>query len=433
MAVSADVTSGDRADRADPSGPGTGGRPGAPRASVVVPRWGTGGEEELATGALVAALARTHGVEIIVLRGSGRGRYGDGAAEVVEVGGEPPDAPVRAVVRRAIAAAAAAGGRPAGWLPEPARTVLEGPCGAAWEAAYGHVTAQRPAAVVLAGADLGPGLDLFALLGPRTRRAALPLADHRMDLLAGTAEVLRAADVVLATGPADRAWLEAQSGSACTDVGVHLGRGTAAPADLPPALRAAPGAGGEVPPGAGDAGYVAVVDSLAPAGAWANVPEVAPGAGGAARTAAWLGSALRPYPVVAIDGGDLVTWERGRPVRRPLEGRGQRDAVVASARAVVAVEPGPVLAVSVLTSLLHSRPVVTAAGTLGAAHVRESSGGVVVEGDAQLLDAVRELADDPRTARSLGCAGARWAGPRYDDAQSYAARVGDALAPGGGR
>ena len=431
MAVPADATSADRAHRADPSGQGTGGRPGGPRASVVVPRWGTGGEEELATGALVAALARTHAVEIVVLRGSGRGRYGDGTAEVVEVGGEPPDAPVRAVVRRAIAAAAAAGGRPAGWLPEPARTVLEGPCGAAWEAAYGHVTAQRPAAVVLAGADLGPGLDLFALLGPRTRRAALPLADHRMDLLAGTAEVLRAADVVLATGPADRAWLEAQSGSACTDVGVHLGRGPAAPADLPPALRAGSGVG-DVPRGAGDAGYVAVVDSLVPAGTWANVPEGVPGAG-AARTAAWLGSALRPCPVVAIDRGDLVAWDRGRPVRRPLAGRGQRDAVVAAARVVVAVEPGPVLAVSVVTSLLHSRPVVTTEGTLGAAHVRESTGGVVVDGDAQLLDAVRELARDPRTARSLGCAGARWASPRYDDAQSYAARVGDALAPGGGR
>lgn len=380
-------------------------------AVVVVPSWDTGTEAEVAVRSLAGVLARTHRVEVLVLAGTGSGLRRDGALQVVDLAAAPADTPSRAIVAHALRAAAAAGGRPAGWLPEPAATVLDAPAAAGWAAARAHLAGQEPDLVVLAGLAGRHGLDLVGELPAGTPTLALPLVGHGTELPLDALAVLQSVGTVLATSPTEAGWLAGPTGRAVVDIGTHL------PAN-PYAVRE--------PPAMVEAGnYVAVVDAVTAVGDSALAhdrtgrrygPTVALGA--------WLQSAVQPMAVAAVDGADVITWRRGHGQQHTVvTSRSDLWRMVAFARMVVVVDPDPVLARSTLEVLLHGTPAVVPAGTLAAGHVAESAGGLVVDGDAELLAAVRALVDDSGAAATLGRAGQQWALPRFGDLDAYTRRV----------
>lgn len=380
-------------------------------ATVVVPAWDTGSEAEVAVRALAGVLARTYRVDVVALRGAGRPPRRDGALQVVELTGEPVDATTRAVVRRALAEAATGTGRPADWLPEPAATVLGGPEAHAWQLAADHVAGHRPSVVVVAG-TLDPGaLEVLDAAPTGTTTVALPLCG--CPAAAGSVDrtVLRKAGTVLATGPAEAAWLAEVAGAPVTEVGTHL------PAN-PFAVREPPAM---LPAGA----YVAVVDAVTAVGDSALAHDrTGRRYGPTLAVGAWLQGALAPVPVAAVDGPDVITWQRGHAEQHTVvTSRSDLWRVLAFARAVVVVDPGPVLARSTLETMLHGTPVVVPAGSLAAGHVAAANAGLVVSSDAERLAALRALVDDPAAAATLGEAGQRWALPRYGDIDAYARRL----------
>lgn len=389
------------------------------RAVLVAPSWDRVGEAALAMRSLAGVLARTHQVEVAVLSGTGRPPYRDGALEVVELGVRPTDDDTVAVVGQMLADAAVAVGRPPGWLPEPAATALGGHRQLAWSALIRRLAASPPDLVVLAQ-PTGPGpLDLLATLPRSTSTVALALVGSSVDD-ADTLVALRSAGEVAATSAAEEATLAA-AGVAATDIGVHL------PVN-PFALREPVAM---LPAGT----YVLVVDEVAAVGdsatAHAHAAPASPSA--AVTTAAWLQAALDPVVVAAVDQADLVTWERGHPRRHPVvTSRVDLWRAMAFARVVVAVEPGRLVARSVLEALLHATPVVAPAGTLAAAHVDAAAGGLVVSGDGDRLAAVRVLLDDADRAAEVGRAGQAWALPRFGDLPAYTDRVARLVASAAG-
>lgn len=405
-----------------PAGTGPDPRPPAPlrwaepesRAAIVVPTWDTGTEGEVAVRALAGVLARSHRVDVVVRHGTGRPPRRDGALQVVELTGEPPSAATRAVLRQALAAAAADARRAPDWLPEPAATILDGPEAHAWQLAAEHVERTRPQVVVVAG-GLGAGaFDVLDAAPDPAATVALPLVGLGSDAGDATRDVLRTAGTVLATSSTEAAWVRAAAGVDAVEVGTHL------PAN-PFSLSEPPGM---VAPDA----YVAVVDAVGAVGDSALAHDRVSGRRGPAVTVGgWLQSALHPMAVAAVDGADIVTWQRGHAEAQPVvTSRSDLWRLLAFARAVVVVEPGPVLARSTLEALLHGTPVVTPAGTLAAGHVTASGGGLVADGDAELLAAVQVLVADGDAAATLGAAGQHWALPRYGDVDAYARRVAEA-------
>lgn len=380
-------------------------------AVVVVPEWDTGTEAEVATRSLAGVLARHHRVEVLVLSGRGGPPRRDGALQVVDLAARPPDTATRAVVGEALRDALAAGGLPPDRLPEPAATVLGVPAAAAWQAALAHVADRRPDVVVLAG-SLGAGaLDLAAALPAGATTAALPLAGHGRPLPGDTVALLRSVGTVLASSPTDAARLAAETGVAPVDVGAHL------PAN-PYAVREPPAM---LPAGE----YVAVVDAVTAVGDSAMAHDRGGRRyGPSVATGAWLQGALAPVPVAAVDGPDIVTWQRGHGQQHTVvTSRSDLWRVLSHARVVVVVDPDPVLARSVLETLLHGTPVVVPAGTLAAGHVAESAGGLVAGDDGEVLAAVRALVDDDGAAAAVGRSGQAWAMARFGDLDAYRRRV----------
>lgn len=392
----------------------------AASAVVVVPEWDTGTEAEVAIRSLAGVLALHHRVEVLVRSGGGGPPRRDGALEVVDLAARPPDTATRAVVGEALRAALVAGGLVPDRLPEPAATVLGVPAAAAWQAALAHLAGRHPDVVVLAG-PLGDGaLDLVAALPRDTTTAALPLAPHGRPLDGDTLALLRSVGTVLATSPTEAARL-ADAGVDAVDVGTHLPANPYAVRE-PPAMLAA----GE---------YVAVVDAVTAVGDSAMAHDRGGRRyGPSVDTGAWLQGALAPVPVAAVDGPDIVTWDRGHGQQHTVvTSRSDLWRVLSHARAVVVVDPDPVLARSTVEALLHGTPVVVPAGTLAAGHARQSAGGLVVSDRGELLAAVRALMDDEQAAATLGRAGQQWALARFGDLDGYRRRVGDALGvPTGG-
>jgi hypothetical protein len=413
---------GSRADAPGEPGAGVGGRsirwrqPDR-RAVVVTPTFEPQGELAVAVRTLAGLLAQHYRVEVAVLSGAGRPPHRDGALEVVELGAVPGDVAAAAVVGELLAEAAAATGRPHHQLPEPAATTLGGHRERSWSLLVDRLRAEPADLVVLAQpTGVGP-LDLLAHLPRSTATVAVPLTGPALedpDLL----DTVRAAGAVAAVTPAEADTL-AEAGVAAVEVGVHL--------PVNPFAVREPAA--MLPAGA----YVLVVDEVAAVGdsasAHAAVVPASPSA--AVATAAWLQAALDPVVVAAVDGGDLVVFERGHPRRHPVvTSRSDLWRALAFARVVVAVEPGRLLARSVLEALLHATPVVAPAGTLAADHVHRSAGGLVVDTDRDRLAAVRVLVADDR-AGTLGESGQAWALPRYGDLDSYRQRVATLLAAAG--
>ena len=379
---------------------------------VVTPRWETGTEVDGALRALCGVLARRHQVEVLALTGPGRARHRDGALHVVDLTADPPESATAALASEALAAAAAASGHHPSWLPEPASTVLGWHPLPAWDQAASQIAARPPALVVLAG-SLGPGaVELVAGLPSGTRTVSLPLADHRRPLDADTGALAQVVDAVLATSPADDAWLRRYGVAHPLDIGTHLPSNPYAVRE-PPAMVAADG-------------YVVVVDAADAVGDSALAHDHAQSYEGAAMaTAGWLAGALHPFPVAAVGGADLVVWDRrGRCERHTVvTSRSDLWRILAFARAVVAVEPDGHLARSTLEAMVHGTAVVAPAGTLAAEHVAQSSGGLVVADDAERLEAARALVDDSRSANVLGRAAQEWAVPRFGDIDGFSRRV----------
>lgn len=383
-----------------------------PIAVVVTQRWETGTEVDGALRALCGVLARRHQVEVLALTGPGRARHRDGALHVVELTADPPESPAAALASEALAAAAVTSGHHPSWRPEPAATVLGWQPLPAWDQAADQIAACRPALVVLAG-PLGFGaVELVAGLPSGTRTVSLPLADHRRPLDADTVALAQIVDTVLATSPADRAWLRRHGIAHPVDTGTHLPSNPYAVRE-PPAMVV------------GD-GYVVVVDAVDAVGDSALAHDHGHSdEGSAVATGGWLAGALHPFPVAAVDGADLVTWDRrGRCERHTVvTSRSDLWRILAFARTVVAVEPDGHLARSTLEAMVHGTAVIAPAGTLAAEHVAQASGGLVVADDAERLEAARALVDDSRSANVLGRAAQAWAVPRFGDIDGFSRRV----------
>lgn len=377
-------------------------------AAVVTPRWETGTEIDGMLRALAGVLARSHQVDVLALAGPGRARHRDGALHVVDLAADPPESATAAIAAAALVSAGATGGR----LPEPAATVLGWQPLPAWDQVARHIVDRPPALVVLAGA-LGAGaIELVAGLASGTRTLALPLADHRHPLHDASVAVGKIVDAVLATSPADAAWLGRHGIADPIDIGTHLPSNPYAVRE-PPAMLCA------------DA-YVVVIDAVEAVGDSALAHDHGPeNDSPAVAVAGWLAGALQPFSVVAVDGADLVTWDHlGRSDRhRVVTSRSDLWRTLAFARAAVVVEPDEHLARSTLESMLHGTAVLARAGTLAAEHVAGSGGGLVVASDAELLEAARALADDPQAANVLGRAAQAWALPRFGDIDRFSRRV----------
>jgi hypothetical protein len=383
------------------------------RAIVVASQWGEG-EQATVVRAVAGVLAVSHRVRVVALDGEHRPLHRDGAFDVETVALPPGTESVRAVVQRALAQAASREHRPQGRLPEPAATVLSGHRAAGWAHAARLVDRLRPDLVVLARPDgAGAASVLAAADAAATRTAVLPLTGAA-SIDPVTAGLCRRAGVVLATSPTETDRLTDADVPAVT-VGVHL------PAN-PFAVREPPAM---LPAGQ----YVAVVDQVLATGdsATAHQPTAAT-TSDAVAVAGWLQAALDPVVVAAVDGADLVTWERGHQRRHPVvTSRADLWRILAFARCAVAVQPGAVLARSVLESLLHGTPVVTRAGTLAADHVQRASGGMVVTDDAGTLAAVQVLLDHADLAETAGAAGQRWANAHFGDLTGFVTRLSTAL------
>lgn len=377
-------------------------------AAVVTPRWETGTAIDGMLRALAGVLALRHQVEVLALTGPGRARHRDGALHVVDLTADPSESATSAIAAAALVSAGAARGR----LPEPAATVLGWQPLPAWDQVARTIADQSPALVVLGG-TLGPGaIELVAGLPDGTRTVALPMADHRQPLDAAVIALGQIVDTVVATSPGDAAWLRRHGVADPIDIGTHL------PSN-PYAVR-------EPPAMVGPDAYVVVVDAVDAVGDSALAHDHGRGdESPAVAVAAWLAGALHPFTVVAVDGADLVIWDRlGRSDRHTVvTSRSDLWRTLAFARAAVVVEPDEHLARSALESMLHGTAVLAPAGTLAAEHVARASGGLVVASDAELLDAARALSDDSRSATLLGRAAQAWAVPRFGDIDSFSQRV----------
>lgn len=379
-------------------------------ALVVTARWESGGETDAVVRALAGVLARHRQVEVLALVGPGGPPRHDGAVTVTDLTVDQPEATTAVLVGATLESVAAQRKRPSGWLPEPAATALAAPTRAAWAHVAAAVATHHPTVVVLVG-DLGPeAVELVASLDPAVVSVALPLSDHRRPPTAAMVTLLQTVRAVAATSPADAAWWR-RYGVDPVDIGAHL------PAN-PYAIR-------EPPAMLLDDGYVAVVDAVDAVGDSALAHDRPGGGHGpAVAVAGWLAGALHPFAVVAVDGADIITWDRGRAhAHTVVTSRSDLWRVLAFARAVAVVEPGPHLARSALEAMLHGTAVLAPAGTLAAAHVAEADGGLVVADDPELLAAVTALAGDPDAAAVLGRAAQEWALPRFGDRGEFSKRV----------
>ncbi len=388
------------------------------RAIVVTDRWDEGDEADLALRSVAGVLSRSRLVDVLVTSGATAGHHHDGAFDVEVLTADPADTPTRAVVMEALAASSATVS-PRRWaLPAPADTILGGVEAGTWHQAGARIAAAEPALVLLAGAPPAAALDLIAGLPASTRVVAMPLtADERRLARDGVTAVLHAVDAVLATNPAEVAHIARLTGVTAVEVGVHLPGNPHSRREPPAMLSGWP--------------YAVVVGAARHVGDEAIAhPEAADDTFG---MGAWLAGRLAPASpsdglgplrIAAVRGRELAVWERGRAELWPVvASRSDLWRILAFARVVVAVDPGPLLARSVLESLLHATPVVARTGTVAAAHLQASGGGLWADDDAGMVEAAALLMEDADAAERLGLAGQAWAEARFGDLDAFAGRV----------
>lgn len=373
---------------------------------MVVPRWGVGSEEEQLVRPLLRFLARCGPVDLLVLEGA-RNVTATVPDVTTVVLSEGADDTVRAIAHQALAIAAGEAGLPQGWLPEAARSVLLGHVDASWARAATHLRAMSPSTVIVCGSDIGPALALFESAGD-ARSVVLMLARHAQALGGDALAACRRAGIRLAIDEAACADMRSVCGGDWISVGTALDLPAVDASELPASLSAD--------------GYIAVSDGMCPP-AWGGPwdPPRTLGGGPPSEIAGWLAEAV-PCRVVALEGDQLVEWNKSHPSRRRVPDA-CRHSVLAHARAVVATDPTTTVGWSVLAAQLRGRPVVVLEDLAGASYVVASGGGFVVKDFAEVLEAARFLVSDAHLAHELGEAGSAWAREHAGSADEFAKRL----------
>jgi len=141
---------------------------------------------------------------------------------------------------------------------------------------------------------------------------------------------------------------------------------------------------------------------------------------------AWLAAGLEDRSGVVVVGPREVVLHRAGQQPRPFPGvrsRADLQRLLAHASCLVIGEPGPVLGQSALEALRLGVPVVAPAGSLEAAHIEDSVGGLVLRCPGEELEACCWMVAEPELAARLGAAGARWAARVCGDPAAFHERV----------
>lgn len=142
--------------------------------------------------------------------------------------------------------------------------------------------------------------------------------------------------------------------------------------------------------------------------------------------AAWVAARYPRLHVVVVEAGVAAVWQH-RSLRGVVAVDTRTDLwrLMAHARVVVDLKPGPYVARECVEALRFGTPIIVPAGSVGA-DLAEVGGGLWFRDAAELLGCVGWLAD-PEIRQALGTQGRRLADALYGDPDAFVARVGDAL------
>ncbi len=333
---------------------------------------------------------------------AGPSQVKDGAFDVHRVRVEGPRR-----FRQALVTAALGGADPARSLPAVAGHglfELEG----GWSGLVAEmVESLQPDVVLLGGIQQAwPATDLAALGGDRTiRRVVAPLAGDDAKLeLPGYADLLRLADAVLTIGAGERRRVESATRRA----------GGVGPAivELPVPVRVNPAARRQRLVGLTSFdGYVLVLRGF-PRGSlerreapdYARIRELLEGTGIAEVTqAAWrVYRGAQDHHVVPVANSRVNLWS-----------------LVSHAVVTVDLRPAGLFGREAIESLMLGTPVVVLASSPAREVVEQSGGGLVVEAEADLPEAVACISE-PALRKQLSAAGEAWVAERHGDLQRLA-------------
>lgn len=142
---------------------------------------------------------------------------------------------------------------------------------------------------------------------------------------------------------------------------------------------------------------------------------------------AWITARFPGQWVVVIEAGAAEVW-RGRARRGAIavDNRADLWRLMAHARTVIDLQPGPWLARECVEAMYFATPVVVPARSAGAAHAA-AGGGLWFADVAEMLGSVEALGDSD-VRRALGRQGQTLAKARYGAPQAFVTDLGRALA-----
>jgi hypothetical protein len=377
-----------------------------PQVVLVTASWGDSEDERrYAVRTLAGGLSRRARVSVVHVTPNmedGPIRVKDGAFDVHRVRAEGPR-----TLRQALVTTALGGADPARPLPAVAgRGLLELEGG--WSEQVAEVVESlRPDVVLLGGIQQAwPAPTLAALGGGRTiRRVVAPLAGDDAKLeLPGYRDLLRVADAVLTIGAGERRRVESATRRA-------VGRGPEVVA-LPVPLRVNPAARRQRLVGLTSFdGYILVVRGF-PEGSlerreapdYARIRQLLEGTGIAeVSQAAWrVSRGPQDHQVVPVGHSRVNLWR-----------------LVSHALVTVDLRPAGLFGREAIESLLLGTPVVVLASSPAREVVEQSGGGLVVDAEVDLPEAIARVAE-PALRKQLSEAGEAWAAERHGDLQRLA-------------
>jgi hypothetical protein len=141
---------------------------------------------------------------------------------------------------------------------------------------------------------------------------------------------------------------------------------------------------------------------------------------------AWLTARFHDEYVVVVEGGSAAVW-KGRALRGVVGVDTRTDLwrLMAHARVVIDLAPGPVIARECLESLRFGTPIVVPTDTAGAAPA-DAGGGLTYSGVPELLERVERLLDGGERDR-CSREGAAYANSRHGDPTTFVADLARVL------
>jgi hypothetical protein len=378
--------------------------PHRPTVAVVAPRWESGSESGWITRQVAGALACVADVHVITPQGSEPGRRVDSVFSLHQTATplDPMAERRRDLVVEAVCRTGGVVGRttPPELDPLYDRGLVE-----PWRATAAVLSDVRPDAVVIAdhrqmGAleaveEALPGVPVTLLaLGADSGSLNFPHYDRLFDR----------ADTVLAVSEGERAEIVGRHAGPDADADRRVHR-IGAP------LAANISVLGEPNPWVGDNEYVLVI-----AGADSRTDDEAVGLSRLVRLR------FPEYPVAISYTDTFVAWHQGRPTPGwPVERSSDMARLMAWARVVVDLRPGPLFARRCVDALLFGTPIVVPAGSRACEHA-QAGGGLWFTTPAELLWCVEAMLDPP-TRRVFSRQGRTYAEDRYGSTQRFVDRV----------